>query len=89
MRQSLFAGVAQPEVGFGQLTDTVREGENTDVRIRLGPDAVDFDISGQLVLLEYNEYLNYTFKTSRTVPQMVQDAIIGLSETDVAESEYL
>ena len=74
-------------IGFGQEADDSREGETGSIRIRLRPQPIAVDVSGQVVPLSISQYENYTFATQRTVPQSVQDAINAIS--DPAECEYI
>ena len=75
-------------IGFGQPTDSAREGESEQVRIRLEPNAIITNVSGQIVPLSLSQYMDYTFTTPRAVPQSVQSAIDAItSHGDPAECE--
>ena len=71
-------------IGFGQVADSVLEGETKMARVRLGPEATDVNVFGRIVPLSLSQYMNYNFITSRTVPQSVEDTIT-MNTTDPAE----
>ena len=73
-------------IGFNQMEDVAEEGEtNTFVRIRLAPGALSGDMTGHVVPLTVEQFESYTFNTSRTIPQEVQQGIDDIS--DPAECE--
>ena len=67
-------------VGFGQATDSAKEGESEIIRIRLEPDGISETVTGQIIPLSLSQYMNYTFITERTVPQSVIDAITAIED---------
>ena len=70
-------------IGFGQVSDSPKEGEPGVIRIRLEPGPVMMNVSGQVVPLTLAQFKNYTFTTPRTVPESVQMIINDI--TDPAE----
>ena len=72
-------------IGFGQASDSPKEGEDGVIRIRLLPEPVTMNVSGQVVPLTLSQFMNYTFTTPRTVPESVQMIIDDI--TDPAESK--
>ena len=71
-------------IGFGQVADSVLEGETKMARVRLGPEATDVNVFGRIVPLSLSQYMNYNFTTPRTVPPSVEDTIT-MNTTDPAE----
>ena len=71
-------------IGFGQVADSVLEGETKMARVRFGPQATNVNVSGRIIPLSLSQYMNYNFTTPRTVPQSVDDAI-AMNTTDPAE----
>ena len=67
-------------IGFGQVSDSPKEGEDGVIRIRLEPDTVTMNVSGQVVPLTVAQFMNYTFTTPRTVPESVQMIIDDISD---------
>ena len=57
------------------------------IRIRLEPEPVTMNVSGQVVPLTLSQFLDYTFTTPRTVPESVQMIIDDI--TDPAERKLL
>ena len=74
-------------IGFGQPTDTAKEGESEIVRIRLEPGGISETITGQIIPLSLTQYRNYEFMTHRTLPNSVKDAIDAIE--DPAECKLL
>jgi len=73
-------------IGFGKLSDLAAEGEhNRFIRVTLSPGSLSGNIMGHIVPLTTEQFGSYTFNTSRTVPQGVQQAINDIS--DPAECE--
>ena len=69
------------------MEDVAGEGEtNTFVRIRLSPGALTGNLTGRVVPLTVERFDSYTFNTSRTIPQEVQQGIDDIG--DPAECEY-
>ena len=67
-------------VGFGQASDSPKEGESGVIRIRLEPVPVTINVSGQVVPLTLAQFKNYTFTTPRTVPESVQMIIDDITD---------
>ena len=67
-------------IGFGQASDSPKEGESGVIRIRLLPDPVTMNVSGQVVPLTVSQFMNYTFTTPRTIPESVQMAIDDITD---------
>ena len=62
-------------IGFGQPTDSAKEGESETVRIRLEPNGISENVTGQIIPLSLSQYENYAFVTERILPSSVIDAI--------------
>ena len=62
-------------IGFGQPTDSAKEGESDMVRIRLEPEGISESVAGQIIPLSLAQYRSYDFVTQRTVPSSVSNAI--------------
>ena len=78
--------VVTENIGFGQVSDTGKEGITDAVKILLEPKPTDVNVSGRIVPLSLSQYMDYNFTTPRTVPQSVQDAINAI--VDPAECKY-
>ena len=74
-------------IGFGQPTDSAKEGESEMVRIRLEPEGISETVTGQIIPLSLTQYKNYEFITHRTLPNSVIDAIDAIE--DPAECKLL
>ena len=63
-------------VGFGQLHDSVLEGEDEDIAIRLLPEFISENITGQLIPLTIKGFISYMSAMGRSIPEAVQSAIM-------------
>lgn len=73
---SAFSQNVVENIGFGQPSDSTKEGESDDfIRIRLEPNSISTDVFGHIVPLSLSQYINYSFITPRAVPQSVQEEI--------------
>ena len=84
-----FSGNAQniiENIGFGQPTDSAKEGDSDMVKIRLEPNSIDTDVSGDIIPLSLSQYRDYISRTQRIVPQSVQAAINSI--VDPAECKF-
>ena len=66
---------------------SAEEGEDAKLKIRLGPNSLESDISGEVVPLSLSQYDNYTFTSfsSRTISAEVENEINMVM--DMAECE--
>ena len=67
-------------IGFGQPTDSAKEGEREIVRIRLEPEGISEVVTGQIIPLSIDQYWNYTFTTERNLPPSVTNAIVDVQD---------
>ena len=64
-------------VGFGQLHDSVLEGEDGDIiTIRLTPEPISENITGQVIPLTIKGFISYMSAMGRSIPEAVQTAIM-------------
>ena len=75
------------EIGFFQLHDSVLEGEDVGIVIRLQPDVISENITGQVIPLTIEHFISYMNDVGRSIPTEVQMAINDI--TDPAESKIL
>ena len=67
-------------IGFGQATDSAKEGESEIVRIRLEPNGISENVTGQIIPLSIDQYRNYVFVTERNVPPSVASAVDAVED---------